>query len=157
MFSSAVLMTALFAPAFQGDPPRTEVPEAAVTNEGEHPVAAAVRQGLTANNGQVDRPFTLIVSIQSSQPKKVIQAFKTPLVETRKEEGNIMYLLNQDTNEPERFLLIERWKNLDALKSHLEQPYLAQLLKDLDGTASIELQVLRPVGPQGRGKKKPVK
>lgn len=147
---TAILLTALFAPSFQGDPPKTTVPEAAIQQEGEHPVVAAVRESLTAGKGRVDRPFTLVVSIQTSDPAKVIKAFEAPLAETPKESGNIMYLLNQDADEPEKFLLVERWKNLDALASHLAQPYLVQLLQDLDATASIELQVLRPVGAKKR-------
>lgn len=151
---SAVMLTALCVPTLQGDPPRTTVPEAADVAGDEHPVVAAVSKTLKADGGKSDRPFMLVVSIQSSKPKQVIAAFKTPLVETRKEEGNIMYLLSQDADEPEKFLLVERWKSLDALKEHFEQPYLVELLKELEPVATIELRVLKAVRAGNRSKKK---
>lgn len=152
MLKTAVLLSVL-CPSFQGDPPNTTVPEAATTEAGEHPVVAAVRASLEQGNGKTTRPFTLIVSIQTSTPKKLIEAFKTPLAETRKEAGNIAYLLSQDTDEKEKFVLYERWKSLDDLAKHLAEPYLVQLLQDLDAMATIELRVLRPINA-GRKKVK---
>lgn len=142
MVSSAVLLAACIA-GFDEPAAATE----------EHPVTAAVRASLEHNGGRVDRPFTLVVALESGKPRQLIEAFRAPLVETRKEEGNIMYLLNQDSDEPTKFLLLERWKSLDALDEHLAQPYLVQLLKDLDELASVELRVLRPVGGRGKPKK----
>ena len=153
MFAT-VLLTAICVPGFQDDP-TTTVPEAAVVKDGEHPIVAAVRTALESNGGRTDRPFMMVVSIQSSEPKKIISAFKTPLVETRKEPGNIIYLLNQDASEPEKFLVVERWKSLDALKMHLEQPYLEALLKEIEPISTVELQVLKTVGQVRRDKKKP--
>ena len=52
----------------------------------------------------------------------------TPTIEgTHAEEGCISYALHRDASTPNRLILIENWASREALDSHLQQPYVAQL------------------------------
>ena len=61
-----------------------------------------------------------------------IEAFKALarelVAETRKEEGNIAYALNQDLKDPTVLTFIERWKDLDAIKAHNASPHFTRIV-----------------------------
>ena len=118
-----------------------------------HPVTQAVKRALETDGGPTDKPFTLIVRIDTDAPKEVIAAFRKATPKTRKEEGNKAYQLHRSADEPDTFLLYERWRSLDDLDRHLKSDYIAELLAVLEAKASIELKVMRPVaGGKPKGK-----
>ena len=75
-----------------------------------------------------------------------VETFKTlfkELVEsTVKEEGNVSYTLNVSNKYPQRFLLIEVWKDQAALDKHMaSEPFkrlLPQISEQLDGNMSAD-------------------
>jgi len=95
-----------------------------------HPLAEEVQSKL----GNENRPFIMLVKlkVQAGLEASLKSAFETPLQETVKEEGNQHYQLIQKTDESSRFIVIEHWKSLQALNEHLHQPYLTQLLENID-------------------------
>ena len=112
----------------------------------ENPVITFVKSRLK----NPDKPFTLIVRVQVKEGagKQFEAAFAKAIPASRKEKGNLAYDLNRDTQDPSRYLVYERWKDLAALEAHLKTPHLKALLAELpkvtDGAP--ESQVLLAAG-----------
>lgn len=76
--------------------------------------------------------ITLIVPINAKRGKedevrkRIIDLAK----KTRKEKGNINYILNEAVDKPGKFVIYENWKNQKALDFHMEQEYLQAFLTD---------------------------
>ena len=110
-----------------------------------HPIAATVKKSLEQGGMKADRPFTLIVDVNCDDAKGAIAAYRGAAEKTRAEEGNMQYDLHRSATEPSKFLLIERWKSVDALDQHLKADYTAEYVGFLEANATIELRVMRPV------------
>lgn len=95
-----------------------------------HPLAQEVSAQLGDHQGE----FHMLVRFQvrNEHGPQLLNAFKTPITETRKEEGNIGYRVVQLATSQETFVVLEHWRDLAALDSHLKQPYLAALLDNLE-------------------------
>jgi quinol monooxygenase YgiN len=115
-------------------------------DEQENPVITAVKSRLK----NPDKPFTLIVRIQVKEgaEKQFEAAFSKAIPASRKEKGNLAYDLNRDIQDPSRYLVYERWKDLAALEVHLKTPHLRELLAELPKVTegAPESQVLLPAG-----------
>lgn len=117
-----------------------------VGQDKENPIVTSAKSRLK----DPDKPFTLIVRVQVKEGagKQFEDAFAKAISATRKEKGNLAYDLNRDTENPLRYLVYERWKNLAALEAHLKAPHLKALLAELpkitDGAP--ESQILLPAG-----------
>jgi quinol monooxygenase YgiN len=112
----------------------------------ENPVIASVKSRLK----NPDKPFTLIVRVQVKKgaEKEFEAAFAKAIPASRKETGNLAYDLNRDTQDPSRYLVYERWKDLAALESHFKTSHLKALLSELPKVTegAPESQVLLPAG-----------
>ena len=112
----------------------------------ENPIITSVKSRLK----NPDKPFTLIVRIQVKEGagKQFEEAFAKAIPASRKEKGNLAYDLNRDTQDPSRYLVYERWKDLAALEAHLQTPHLKALLAELPKVAdgAPESQVLLTAG-----------
>ena len=108
-----------------------------------HPLAQTVQEQLN----KTDAKFQMLVffEVKPGSEDAFRTAFTEPLKQTQSEPGNIVYRLTQDAICPEKFIVIEQWKNLDALDEHLKQPYLTTLLDDLEDILAQEpdVQVLQ--------------
>lgn len=100
---------------------------AAIAQEPEalHPIAQTAADTLA----DPDSPFVMVVTfrVKDGATDAFVAAMAEPRLETAKEPGNVDYALSQGVAEPNVFLLHEHWKNLEALDSHLRQPYLVKL------------------------------
>jgi quinol monooxygenase YgiN len=78
------------------------------------------------------QPITLIVPIHAKpECRDRVKARLTELAaETRREKGNLFYLLHEVTNQPDRFVIYERWADQAALDFHMRQGYLVRFLAD---------------------------
>ena len=100
---------------------------------------------------QADRPFLLVVSMTAKQGKArdLIAAYQEAARPSLNEEGCKSYALTRDAENPNRFLLYEKWAGAAALASHLQQPYTKAFVGrfgDLLDESSVS--VMRPVGMQ---------
>jgi quinol monooxygenase YgiN len=95
------------------------------------PIIAAVKGKLK----DPAKPFTMTVTVKvkPGQEAAFEAAFAACRKETRKEAGNVAYDLNRDTDQPETYVLYERWQNLDALAAHMEAAHTKKLLGALSG------------------------
>jgi quinol monooxygenase YgiN len=112
----------------------------------ENPVITFVKSRLK----DPDKPFTLIVRVQVKEGagRQFEAAFAKAHAETRKEKGNLAYDLNRDTQDPSRYLVYERWKDLAALEAHLKTSHIKALFVELPKVTAgaPESQVLLPAG-----------
>lgn len=73
-------------------------------------------------------------SCKQGQREAFLDAIKTEGLDvaSRKEEGNSKYDYYASTQDPDELLLIEHWRDEDALNAHFEQPHFRKLgqLKD---------------------------
>lgn len=67
-----------------------------------------------------DLPFILMVQIQAKPGfvEQVIASYREQANRAVNNPGSIVYELNQDTDNSTRFVLYERWANLDAFIAH---------------------------------------
>ena len=106
----------------------------------DHPVVKQMKEKLK----HPEKPFTMLVTIQvkEGKEKEFEDAFLEAQKGTKKEKGCIAYEINRDTDHPDTFVLVEKWKNLDGLVEHLAADHTTKLLKlfgDLVGKSSIKV------------------
>jgi quinol monooxygenase YgiN len=96
---------------------------------------------------KISGPFTLLVSfrVKAGQEKALMELAKPCVEATRKEKGCIAYDLQQDLDDPTKFILYERWKSPTALEEHMAEEHTKKLLASwgalMDGPASVRLFV----------------
>lgn len=86
--------------------------------------------------------ITLMVPITAKE--KYRETVKTQLVnlarQTRQESGNIFYVLHESTNQPNLFVIYERWADQQALDAHMSQSYLQAFLEESKEWLSDEIK-----------------
>ena len=96
-----------------------------------------------------DEPFILMVQLQAKPGfvDAVVASYGEQARQAASNSGSIVYELNQDTDDSTRFVLYERWINLDAFIAHETADFtlehferVAPMLED-----SRQLNVLSPL------------
>ena len=81
------------------------------------------------------------VTIKNAADKADIEKAMFAVVEgTRKEKGNISYVLHQDINNPMVYTFIEVWKSKAAIESHNSSAHFKAFASAVDG--KVDLNVL---------------
>jgi quinol monooxygenase YgiN len=99
---------------------------ASTSTAQDNPVLAAVKESLK----DTSKPFAMgvIVKVKEGQAAKFEAAMAKVVKATRQEKGCIAYDLSRDAKDELRYVVYERWRNYDALVSHMDTPYLRELL-----------------------------
>ena len=83
------------------------------------------------------------IKAKAGDEAKVEKALRDVLPKVREEEGTLEYLLNRSQSDPTTFMVLEKYKDMDALMAHGSTPYLAEMFVEiapsLDGDLSVEL------------------
>lgn len=83
------------------------------------------------------------IKAKSGEEAKVEQALRDVLPKVREEEGTLVYTLNRSQNDPSTFMVLEKYKDMDAFVYHSSTPYLKEMfniiLPLLDGDLAVEL------------------
>jgi len=110
-----------------------------------HPLAVTVGEQLENPNESFGMWVTF--ELKADAAPEFLKAFDPAVRATRKETGNLAYNLHRSAESETTYRLYEGWKTLDALDSHLKQPYLTKLLADLSDLLSEPpaVEVLLPV------------
>jgi len=105
------------------------LPAKAAAEEKENPILTFVKTKVK----DPDKPFTLIIAlkVKEGEKKKLEETFAKAVKATRKEKGCLTYDLSHDTSDASRYLVYERWKSVEALKTHLETEHIKALLAAL--------------------------
>ena len=93
-------------------------------------------------NVKEDQPFQLLVRIKlkpGTEAKFAAEAAKVAKA-TATEPGNEMFVFFEHLEQPGTVILFEKWKNIAALKSHLEQPHTIPWLK-FTGDIGVEATI----------------
>ena len=113
----------------------------AVRADEENPVVTTVKSKVKDK----DKPFgmAVIFKVKAGSEKAFEDAFKPCLAGTRKEPGCLAYYLNHDLDEPNTFVVFERFKKISALEDHAKSAHVADLLKKiaplLDGAPTVKV------------------
>jgi quinol monooxygenase YgiN len=61
---------------------------------------------------------------------------------TRKEEGNIAYVLHRSIDNPDELMFDELWVDEESLRTHLKQPYIVAAVEEMRSilARSVELR-----------------
>ena len=62
------------------------------------------------------------IPIKEGKMEEAIKAFKELMVQVAKEEGTVMYTLNQAKSNPNALVIKERYRDKAALDSHSASP-----------------------------------
>jgi quinol monooxygenase YgiN len=90
--------------------------------------------------------LTVRLHIKDGTAAQFVAAFAPAIKATRKETGCLRYELNRDAENPNIYLLYERWKSLADLEAHMKAEHYARLLRAVRDlfAAAPEIRVLLP-------------
>lgn len=117
---------------------------AAVTDaraQDEHPVIKLVKSKVK----DPAKPFALVVTfkVKAGKEKEFEEAFKPCLAATKKEPGCIAYELNRDPDQPNVYVMYEKFKGIAGLDAHLKEKHTQTLLATVgpmcDGDPQIKV------------------
>jgi quinol monooxygenase YgiN len=99
-----------------------------------------------------DKPFALVIQIAikpGSEAKFEAAAAKAAKA-SQGDEGCLVYQFNRNLEKPGRYVLVERWTSLTALRKHLEQPHTKQILAAMEeyATGPRTVEIFAPVSGQ---------
>jgi quinol monooxygenase YgiN len=83
------------------------------------------------------------ISVQPDSHDVVVAALLEAVAATRLEDGCEHYALHQDTQRPDRLVMLERWRDEAALDAHARGPAFEKLVGVITGKASLEVVKLR--------------
>ena len=85
---------------------------------------------------------TIIVKPEFKE--NVLSMLKTVTEATRKEEGNISYVLHEDINNSSKVIILEEWKSQDAIDFHNQTAHFLILKSELGKKAdSLAIDIIR--------------
>lgn len=86
---------------------------------------------------KIDGPFTLVVhlKVKKGKEKAMLDAARPCVEATLKEKGCLAYELNQDLEDPTKFVFYERWRSPAALEEHFAAAHTKKLLGAIGGIA----------------------
>lgn len=87
----------------------------------------------------------VIVAKEAFQ-EDVLKALHAVTDGTRREEGNISYILHQDTTNPLKFVIIENWKSQEAIAHHDKTEHFQAFKNAIaDKIDSLSIDILRKI------------
>jgi len=90
--------------------------------------------------GDPRQPLALIARfrVRKSAGREIEEAFGEASARTASEEGVLAYQLHREPDNPDAFVVYERWRSLDDLENHLRAPYIASLRAKIDAVMQGE-------------------
>ncbi|MBT0727336.1 antibiotic biosynthesis monooxygenase [Rosenbergiella australiborealis] len=76
----------------------------------------------------------------------VESALKTAEKAVQSEAGCHSYVLTKDIQQENRYVMLERWENQEALDVHMQQAPFKQLVAEIEGLATLEVVLTKKVG-----------
>lgn len=83
------------------------------------------------------------VTVKPEFKDEMLKAFQAVVEGTRKEPGNISYVLYQDISDPLKFTFVEVWKSQDAINAHNASAHFQTFAKTVDGKADLSASILK--------------
>lgn len=76
-------------------------------------------------------PVVALFTAKEGFEDKVHELFCSVIAKTLREEGCLTYQLNQDAENPRRFVWTEEWTTSELLQKHLNAEHIVKLFNDL--------------------------
>ena len=116
----------------------------------EHPIVALVRGKLS----DPSRPFTMIAELEArpgyGNRLAAVIAESQIVRLSRLEPGCAAYDLCREADAPDRFVALERWRDLAALRDHLATPHFTALGAGLGSLLATEPTIRVLMSVEGR-------
>lgn len=81
--------------------------------------------------------------VKEGKVDDVIKAFEVMIPHVHKEEGTLYYTLNRDNANPNALVVMERYRDRDALRTHAKTPHFVELSQKfgelLEGNPEISI------------------
>ncbi|MDL2277703.1 antibiotic biosynthesis monooxygenase, partial [Parabacteroides sp. OttesenSCG-928-G07] len=101
----------------------------------------------TASAAEVAQEEELIivahVTVKAQYKDAMTAAFKDVVEGTRKEAGNVSYVLYEHADNPLKFTFVEVWKSQAAIDAHNNSAHFKKFAQILDGKADLEIHTMK--------------
>lgn len=90
----------------------------------------------------------IIATIKSKSEfiNEIESVLKQLVSESRKEDGNISYLLHRDLKNADEFIVIEEWKSSEAIDFHNNTSHFKDFLNAISGkTEDVQINVIKQI------------
>lgn len=95
------------------------------------------------------------VEVKPGSEEATQALLETAITATHAEPGCITYALHRDFEQPQRFVMVERWASREALEEHFTQPHMAALFAALPEHLTAPPVIVRtepvPLGDPAKG------
>lgn len=94
---------------------------------------------------QVGDELTIVahVTIKPEYKDDMLKAFKDVVEGTRKEAGNVSYILHEHIDNPNKFTFVEVWKSPAAIEAHNNSAHFQKFAKAIEGKADLEVYTMK--------------
>ncbi len=91
------------------------------------------------------------VPVQTDKKEIALEAVKELMAGVAKEEDTLYYTLNIDKKDPDTFIFMERYRDMDALKAHGATPHFHKFMEKAMEFASgpPEITILEEIASKG--------
>lgn len=86
-----------------------------------------------------------VITAEPGQADAVGRALQAAVPAVRAEPGCIQYDLHRDQSKPGRFIMVEQWRDAQALNAHGEAAAFRKLSSVLDGRATLDVADLTKI------------
>jgi len=83
------------------------------------------------------------VTINPEYKDAMLKAFQDVVEGTRKEPGNVSYILHQHVDNPNKFTFVEVWKSPEAIEAHNSSAHFQKFAKAIEGKAELEVYTMK--------------
>jgi len=83
------------------------------------------------------------VTVKPEYKDVMLKAFQAVVEGTRKEPGNVSYVLYEHIDNPLKFTFVEVWKSQDAINAHNSSAHFQEFAKTVDGKAELEVYTMK--------------
>jgi quinol monooxygenase YgiN len=89
--------------------------------------------------------IAVIAKIKAKEGKaeEIIQLFRDIVPKVRQEEGTLYYTLNREPAKPDVLVVMERYRDRDALKVHSKTPHFLEMFQKMgpfvDGAPELSI------------------
>ncbi|MGB9499839.1 MAG: putative quinol monooxygenase [Dissulfuribacterales bacterium] len=70
------------------------------------------------------------IPVQPEKKEEALEAVKKLMAQVAKEKGTLYYTLNINDKEPDTFVFIERYQDMDALTVHSSTPHFKEFMEN---------------------------
>ena len=75
------------------------------------------------------------VQVLPGRADELVERFRAVIEGTHGEEGCLTYALHRDKADPNRFVIVERWRSQEDLDAHFSQPHMTVIAGLADSLA----------------------